>query len=521
MSERPIVEIGFCHVDEILPEGWEIIQQSVTDKFPADVNRGSPFPELYLCVKQASPDENVPKEDPITGVCIIFPQRPESIPPGFERVSRTFANEDANLNPGSPKKECYLCFTRNNNSSPITNLQIFNRTMERRCPPPWRRVELTPEGHRANLNKGKPEADEIYLVYTGGDTTSCFGFPQIRKKGAELGLLKVTLISAINLRPSDIGGSCDTYVDMFVSYGVTEKSVSKICRVPVAEKTSNPKWEQTAIFKASSADSINIFFYNINHLKDDLAGVLKFPLDTLVLGKPVRGWYALQMAPQGHALVIIEALDFGLNSSILDHSIVQIDVGKSGKKIRKFKTTERPIRPTLTEMSSQVVSSLRYNGQKKILGLLDDLVSTQVEKEKEKEKEDIGTTGITDSVSRDNLTSILDNPGVIPSEKKGFLEKLGPSGSSKKVKQSKRWFILKDGLLYCFKSPKEKNAIETFILRDAKVSREDLHLIVRNSRTRWDLYASTPTDAEQWVIAIKNHDSPLTLSDPGHELPSY
>ena len=441
-------------------------------------------------------------EDPITGLCLVFPNRPEKIPDGFHQISTTFTGDEASLNPGV-KKDCYLCYSKNKNWKPITNIGIFNKTMERNCPEKWTMIELSPEGHRANLNKGKPEADEIYLIYSGGNSNSYFGFP--REISNDNGLLKVTLTSAINLHTPDIGGSCDTYVDMFVSYGAAERTVSKICRVPIAEKTTNPKWEQDAIFKATQNDFLNIFFYNVNNLKDDLCGVLKFPLDTLVVGKQIRGWYPLQMAPQGHGLVTLEALNFGLLSGN-ESEIPQIDVGKSGRKLRKFKTTERPTRPTLTEMSSQVVSSLRYNGQKKILSFLDELVSEK--SEKPEKIESIPTT-------HQEAASILENSvSDMIIEKKGFLEKLVTGTSNtKKVKQAKRWFVLRDGLLSCYKSPKEKNAQESLNLKDGKVIKEELHLIVRNTKTRWDLYASTLTEAESWYLTLKKHITYLIPSD--------
>ena len=112
-SNRPIVDIACTMVGEAIPDGWELIHRSITGMYPGDLNRGVPeAPELYLCVRRASEDETEGEPSPITALCVLFPEIPEVAPPSFFPITRTFGNQDANLNGNNPRRKCYLCLSR-------------------------------------------------------------------------------------------------------------------------------------------------------------------------------------------------------------------------------------------------------------------------------------------------------------------------------------------------------------------------------------------------------------------------
>ena len=110
MIDDPIIDIGLILVDEIVPAGWEVVDRTSTFQYSGDLNRSSSSKELYLCYKKANPDELV-DTSPITGICVIFPDRNESPPPDFQIVKQTIGGQDADINQsfGEP---VYLCYTR-------------------------------------------------------------------------------------------------------------------------------------------------------------------------------------------------------------------------------------------------------------------------------------------------------------------------------------------------------------------------------------------------------------------------
>ena len=281
-------------------------------------------------------------------------------------------------------------------------------------------------------------------------------------------------------------------------------------RTTIVEKTSNPKWNQSAIFKASSFDVLTIMLYNAAAARDELLGVLKFPLDTLQISTSVSGWYELQAATQGYASVTITALNFGLTESCqTGRPLHQIDIGKSGKKVRKFRIPDKPQRPTISQKSSQVVASLRLH-QKKPASFDATASSEQNELPNLLNLDTEESEGNNDENSSNEQSSTGKH-----SEKRGYLEKA--SGSSyKKGKQSRRWFVLKEDSLCMFKTPKEKSPMENFSLKDTKVSLEDLRIIIRNSKHKWDLYALTQSDAEDWVNSIRKN---INLLEGNNENP--
>ena len=210
---------------------------------------------------------------------------------------------------------------------------------------------------------------------------------------------------------------------------------------------------------------------------------------------------------QGHALVTIECLNFGLLESWQDdHPLHQIDINsKSGKKLRKFKAVERPVRPhnpSSRPSIGMVTQSLRTAGQKRIQGLLDD-ISAAAGMEDPVEVEEIASLAIPEE-------TVQPEP-ILWAEKKGTLERQLPvpsapfSGSNKKTKLSKRWFVLKEGTFSCYKTAKEKNPTDQMSLEECKISQDDRAVIVRCTRLRWDLLASSAGEAEEWVAALRKN----------------
>ena len=111
-SSRPIVDIGFSVPGESIPEGWELIHRTVTGAYPADLNRGViEAPEIYLCIRRA-PLDGLCDLDPITALCVTPAGASEMSLSWFTPVTRTFGNQQANLNSACPPMDCFLSFSR-------------------------------------------------------------------------------------------------------------------------------------------------------------------------------------------------------------------------------------------------------------------------------------------------------------------------------------------------------------------------------------------------------------------------
>merc|ERR1712000_437160 len=132
-------------------------------------NTGNPGKHMYICYAREEGKE------PITGVCIIYPQYDNKPPPTFEAILETPAGENANLNSGNNSIEAFLCFSKAP-GDPITGLSLVNETEDSILPEDFRILELSPTGHKANINK-KTLGDRLFLAYKGGHQTK-FGYPK-------------------------------------------------------------------------------------------------------------------------------------------------------------------------------------------------------------------------------------------------------------------------------------------------------------------------------------------------------
>jgi hypothetical protein len=103
----PIVEVGVILSNETLPQGWEVIRRTISGT-SANINRGAKSSkDVFICFRrQLEGDIAVP----ITGICVIFPDRSEFPPDSFMVISRTIRGRDANLTQGDGTR-VYLCYS--------------------------------------------------------------------------------------------------------------------------------------------------------------------------------------------------------------------------------------------------------------------------------------------------------------------------------------------------------------------------------------------------------------------------
>ena len=78
---------------------------------------------------------------PIVEICVL--QRGEAVPAGYYRLSRTPKNKKANLNAGSGGNQIFFCILKNKSrdAAPITGLQVIFPDRNEFVPPGFQVVK--------------------------------------------------------------------------------------------------------------------------------------------------------------------------------------------------------------------------------------------------------------------------------------------------------------------------------------------------------------------------------------------
>ena len=89
----------------------------------------------------------------------------------------------------------------------------------------------------------------------------------------------------MNLKSTELGGVCDSFCEVFVSPNVIDpkdSQINTVYRTKTIEKSSFPVWDETFVLRSTSTDVLNVQIYDKKNGKEELIGVLKLALDTLV-----------------------------------------------------------------------------------------------------------------------------------------------------------------------------------------------------------------------------------------------
>merc|ERR1712232_745485 len=287
------------------PAGYVLLQRTASGLLSANLNSGTAGPQLHICYARKE------GEAPITSLSVFYPNKNgEKKPSGaYEIVNDTI--DFISTNSKNTGEECFLCVAREAGAKPITGLTIVNETEDYILPDEFRVLELSPQGHKANLNK-KSGGDCLLLSYKGG-VDSYFGYEKPVKNRNE-GLLRVEIVEARNLIAADLGGTSDPFVELIVGDEVPKKGTVPAF-TSVVWKNLDPVWEETFIFEAKRDFSIltlDVYDKDAISIASDHLGRIQLSLDKLVCGKQVDQWIPLQMAPKGQLRIRVTALDFGL-----------------------------------------------------------------------------------------------------------------------------------------------------------------------------------------------------------------
>jgi hypothetical protein len=141
----PIVDICITQKNEPPPEGFYRISLTPSQK-TANIKSGTNGKTMYLCVKK---DKN---EIPVTALVIILPDRNEHVPPGFSVVKKD--GRACSLNTGTGGERMFLCFKRDAQCNPLTDLQVFFPTKGEIMPVSFNLLDRSVRSVGLDLNLG-------------------------------------------------------------------------------------------------------------------------------------------------------------------------------------------------------------------------------------------------------------------------------------------------------------------------------------------------------------------------------
>ena len=153
----PICDVCIVQAKTLPPNDFYRMHITPSHK-KADMNTASGGNPLYLCVRK----DLTGTLAPITNFIVVFPDRNEYTPPGFVVVNR--GKTACNLNSGTSAERIFLCYKKDSNGNPITDVQIILPTKGETPPAGFNIIEKSISGVAANLNAGTGGQD-VYFCY--------------------------------------------------------------------------------------------------------------------------------------------------------------------------------------------------------------------------------------------------------------------------------------------------------------------------------------------------------------------
>lgn len=153
----PICEVCIVQRGEAVPKGYHRLSKTPKNK-KANLNAGSGGHQLFLCILK----DRTQNLAPITAISVIFPDKSDFMPPGFQVVKRD--NVPCNLNSGTAAERVFLCYKKDWGGNPLVDLQLILPGKGEEAPKNYSMVDKSPSGRPANLN-ATTGGGVIFLCY--------------------------------------------------------------------------------------------------------------------------------------------------------------------------------------------------------------------------------------------------------------------------------------------------------------------------------------------------------------------
>jgi hypothetical protein len=133
ISDRPISDIRVVITEqgETVPEGYYLLERTVSGEFEANTNFKSSGPKIQLAYKRQEAGELA-----ITDLCLVVKAKStaEDCPAGFTLIEKTEGGKPADLNLGSSGNRVYLAYRKQRFHRPITAIGMVILSSEEVMP---------------------------------------------------------------------------------------------------------------------------------------------------------------------------------------------------------------------------------------------------------------------------------------------------------------------------------------------------------------------------------------------------
>ena len=145
--KAPITDICMVIKGDPIPPGYYRIARTPSN-LKANFNTGTGGKSMYLCIKK----DITGVETPIVGLTVIFPDKNETVPPGYYVVRR--GTQGCNLNQGTSGERICICFKKERYGNYLTDIQLIFPGKDEGVPQSFNLIETSSSNHPANLNAG-------------------------------------------------------------------------------------------------------------------------------------------------------------------------------------------------------------------------------------------------------------------------------------------------------------------------------------------------------------------------------
>jgi len=164
----PICDICVIQRGQEVPQGYFRLYRTPKNK-KANLNAGSGGNQIYLCILK----DRSGGATPITAISVIFPDRNEFVPPGFQVVKRD--NQPCNVNAGTAAERVYICYKKDKTGNPLVDVQLILPGKGEETPKNFCLVDKSLSGRPANINSGTGGGSILLCYRQGLPRLSCLG----------------------------------------------------------------------------------------------------------------------------------------------------------------------------------------------------------------------------------------------------------------------------------------------------------------------------------------------------------
>ena len=123
-AARPIADVSVVlrDQDEAVPNGWDVLECTVSGENSGNCNQGSKGRKMFLAYRRCESADDVP----ITDLGVHYASTPEAVPPRYTVVRKSVTGQySADLNLGTGAGQIYLVTRKSRYEHPVTSIGVI------------------------------------------------------------------------------------------------------------------------------------------------------------------------------------------------------------------------------------------------------------------------------------------------------------------------------------------------------------------------------------------------------------